>query len=75
MPLMLALNMAVFKTAGTLIFLAVFLGVVVWLMLTKSDRYEKTEQIPLHDDVVMEPRAGVDTTDDAKRSSGNDHHG
>ena len=74
MPLLLALNMAVFKTVGTLTFLAVFLGVVVWLMLTRSDRYEKTEQIPLHDDVVMEPRASA-SAEDAKRSSGNDQHG
>ncbi|MFG0251814.1 MAG: cbb3-type cytochrome oxidase subunit 3 [Phycisphaerales bacterium JB038] len=77
MPLMLALNMAVFKTVGTLMFVAVFLGVVVWLVVARSDRYEKTEQIPLHDDVVLEPRAGagVDDADKATRSSGNDPHG
>ncbi len=70
----LAATMAWLKIVGTLIFLAIFLGIVIWLLMSRSDKYSKTEQIPLHDDKVMEPRNSA-SGDETQHKSGTDHDG
>jgi cbb3-type cytochrome oxidase subunit 3 len=57
--LLLALNAALLKTVATFTFVAIFLGVVIWLLMSRPGKYQKTKQIPLHDERVMEPREGA----------------
>jgi len=42
-------------TVALLFFLALFIGIVLWLSLSKSDRWKRDADIPLKDEPV-EPR-------------------
>lgn len=56
-PTLLAETAAALKVAAMLVFLALFIGVIVRLVMTRSSTHEQAAQIPLHDDVVT-PRDG-----------------
>ena len=47
-------------TLALLFFLALFIGLVLWLSLSKSDRWKRDADIPLHDETV-DPRHSEST--------------
>ena len=47
-------------TLALLFFLALFIGLVLWLSLSKSDRWKRDADIPLHDEPV-DPRHSEST--------------
>ncbi len=49
-------------TLALLFFLALFIGLVLWLSLSRSDRWKRDADIPLQDDPV-EPRHPESTHD------------
>lgn len=58
--LQLAVGIAALKVIAMFVFLAIFLGIVIWLALARRSGFESQSQIPLHDDSVVEPRTTGD---------------
>ena len=56
----------ILKVIGTLMFVAIFLGVVIWLLVSRKDEFEKTSQIPLQDEPVEDRLADRKKQPDSK---------
>ena len=47
---------AAMKTIALVIFFSLFGGLLVWLLLVRSHRFDRSANLPLDDDAVTEPR-------------------
>jgi hypothetical protein len=47
---------ATLKIVATLIFFAIFVAIVLWLVLSRSKRFKRMARMPLEDDEIIEPR-------------------
>ncbi|MFG0316373.1 MAG: hypothetical protein ACF8XB_03810 [Planctomycetota bacterium JB042] len=56
-PSTVAPALVALKEIATCFFFAFFLVLVGWLLFSRSDRFRRSAEIPLHDDRVVEPRA------------------
>ena len=52
----LAPGLLLLKEVATVFFAVFFVVLCGWLLLGRKDRFQKTAEIPLHDDRVVEPR-------------------
>lgn len=55
-PAAVAPALILLKEIATFFFLGFFLLLVGWLLFSRSDRFQRSAEIPLHDDRVVEPR-------------------
>ncbi len=63
-----------FVEVAMFIFIAVFLGLLIWVIFARRGAFNRVKQIPLEEDRVVTPRQNADApaNEDGPREKGND---